>query len=156
MVGAPMKILAVDPGKFHMGVAFFEGDCLKGAKLYKIKDPHDLVFIASSIQQEFRNDGPITYVSEIPMIYPAVRSKGDPNDLIPLALNTGILAGALAPTKIIFYKPYEWKGTIDGDMMLRRIESKLRPAERLLLPEKINHNVLDAIGVGFKYTKRML
>ena len=49
--------------------------------------------------------------------------------------------------------PHDWKGSVDGDIMVRRIESALTPEEMLIvdrlgLPKSYRHNAVDAIGLG--------
>ncbi|QSQ17199.1 hypothetical protein [Myxococcus landrumensis] len=103
----------------------------------------------------------ITVASECPQVYTAGKSKGDPNDLIELAGVVGRVAGALGATSERSYWPREWKGTLDGDVMVERIKARIdeRPHEHLCvrLPraKDKHHNVWDAVGIGLHVTGRL-
>jgi hypothetical protein len=59
------------------------------------------------------------------------------------------------------FLPREWKGTLDGDVMVERIKSRVdeRPAERARVQfpqaQDKHHNVWDAIGVGLFVVGRL-
>ena len=54
-----------------------------------------------------------TCVIEKPQIYNARRMKGDPNDLVKVAINAGEYGGVLKSlgVRVEYYTPHEWKGT---------------------------------------------
>ncbi|QSQ10774.1 hypothetical protein [Myxococcus landrumensis] len=103
----------------------------------------------------------LTVASECPQVYTAGKSKGDPNDLIELAGVVGRVAGALGATSERSYLPREWKGTLDGDVMVERIKARVdeRPHEhlRVQLPRAKDkqHNVWDAVGIGLHAVGRL-
>ncbi len=97
-------------------------------------------------------------VIELPQIYLASRSKGNPNDLIRLAFEAGRIAGLFNTHETI--SPRSWKGTIKKEVMLRRIVSRLTDAEltmlkALKLPPSKEKEVIDAIGIGLHMLKRL-
>jgi len=118
-------ITAIDPGARAGWALFFGRDltaCGPG-------DPDELV-------------GEV--VIECPRVYP--HGKVDPNDLIVLARRVGrIEERAGRPCTLVF--PRAWKGTVKKPIMTARILSRMTTAERGLLM-KIDHNVIDAIGLG--------
>ena len=106
-------------------------------------------------------------VLEVPRIYPN-RSKGDPNDIVELALTAGEIRGHYRPlvTSIIEVFPASWKGQVPKDIHHARVLRELGEDERRLLdvekrkPTKTNphgydHNMLDAVALGLWFLKRM-
>jgi len=56
--------------------------------------------------------------------------------------------------------PKEWKGQVPKDIFLKRIEGRLTEQESIILDSKKfsqskRHNVVDAIGLGLYYLKRI-
>lgn len=110
---------------------------------------------------------PDKVIIERPQVYSAKRSKGDPNDLITLAILVGKYTEryeALGrPVEHIL--PHDWKGSLDPDVCCRRVVASLSDAERTLLfqvlaplarkplttdtlTEGKRHNVIDAVGLA--------
>lgn len=98
-------------------------------------------------------------VVEKPQVYVRRRSKGDPNDLIDLA----VLAGAICAKagRAVQVHPRDWKGTIPKARLLsqymvhRRNERDLGEAGCAAyriglstLPNSLRHNIADAVGIG--------
>ena len=96
-------------------------------------------------------------VIEKPQIYPSRLSKGNPNDLITLALQVGRYIERLEAqgATVTLALPHEWKGTIPKDIHHKRIVGYLTDAERQVIKTygagvaagKV-HNMLDAVGLG--------
>ncbi len=138
-----MITLAIDPGVKHLGVAMFEGDRLVCAALVKTEDRPALAEIL------FTYGYPDLTVIEVPQCYQRSKSKGDPNDLIAVALVVGALQERLQRVELV--KPRVWKGAVKKEVMLKRIAGKLTPEEQAILPKlpkTLAHNVLDAVGIG--------
>ena len=161
-------ILAIDPGLRHFGAALFDGVTLARAALIRnpIKTGNDLAvgFAACEALIRWLGDRTVigsihTVIVEIPRVYPAANQKGDQNDLIALAGVAYALACAVVSAeKRVRYFPREWKGTIDGDTMVKRIEARLSAQEQAAIetcPASLRHNVIDAIGIGLKYVDRL-
>lgn len=100
-------------------------------------------------------------VVEFPQIYTSRKSKGDPNDLVPLAGVCMALAGRLdVPVKS--YTPSEWIGqikkTLKGDARLsprgKLIWAALDDQERAGVV--VSHDSIDAVGIGLRYLDRIL
>ncbi|TQF13721.1 hypothetical protein FJV41_22360 [Myxococcus llanfairpwllgwyngyllgogerychwyrndrobwllllantysiliogogogochensis] len=171
-------LLAIDPGLRECGIALFDldsGELLaagmptnperkaRGLSAWARMAEGVAAFVSSFLEPLRAAGGTlsITVASECPQVYTAGKSKGDPNDLIELAGVVGRVAGALGATSERSYLPREWKGTLDGDVMVERIKARLgeRPHEhlRVQLPRasEKHHNVWDAIGIGLHVVGRL-
>lgn len=100
-----------------------------------------------------------TLVFERPKIYRESKSKGNHNDLIPLAAVGTALAVMLGSSgvipRVMSPMPEDWTGqlpksTARGEAWSsprgRRISSRLRPEELALVPDQ--HDTVDAVGIG--------
>lgn len=140
-----MKLLAIDPGN-DLGWALFDGGTLERAGLRN--PPVDAAHQA---------------IIERPQVYRSSKSKGDPNDLITLAIGVGQMKERLescgATVELVL--PATWKGQIPKDIHHRRILGLLAPTEKTRLDAclsgvaaGIRHNVLDAVGLGLWFLRR--
>jgi len=96
-------------------------------------------------------------VIELPQVYVASRSKGDPNDLIALASVVGALTHWFRGMTFV-YSPRAWKGTVDKKVMTERILKHLSEEERGRIqkaPKSLLHNSIDACGLGLHHLKRL-
>lgn len=122
-------------------------------KAYQTKD-HDE---AISLRQR---SGIVALVVEWPQIYVRGRSKGDPNDLLPLAGVAMALAGRL-DVEVRSYRPAQWIGQCAkaehgdplasprGQLIWRELDAAERAAVRL------SHDALDATGLGLASLGRL-
>lgn len=171
-------LVALDPGLRECGVAIFDldsGELLaagmptnaerkaRGLAAWSRMAGGVAAFV-SSFLEPLRAAGvaaSVTVASECPQVYTAGKSKGDPNDLIELAGVVGRVAGELRATSERSFLPREWKGTLDGDVMVERIKARLGelPHEhlRVQLPraQDKHHNVWDAVGIGLHVVGRL-
>jgi hypothetical protein len=88
-------------------------------------------------------------VIEDPQIYP--HSKARPADILKLARIVGRYEERFADCPQQRIKPREWKGSIDGDIMVRRIEAAFTPRDRGAFDAfkgGYRDNALDAIGLA--------
>jgi hypothetical protein len=171
-------LVALDPGLRECGVAVFDRDTgellaagmpensmrrARGLAVWASMATAVAVFVQAAIDElsALRPVASVHVVSECPQVYTAGKSKGDPNDLIELAGVVGRVAGALGASSELSYLPREWKGTLDGDVMVERIKGRIdeRPVERarVRLPRAADkhHNVWDAVGVGLHAVGRL-
>lgn len=143
-----MQLVAVDPGKHLCGFAVF---CSEG------KLQHcgllDLGGMRTFFIEGRRHSSDV--VIEKPQVYPGRKLRGDPNDLIDVALSAGCIAEmARAYGNVVeFVLPRRWKGTRPKDVDNELTFSQMLPHEKVMLvrgcPLKSKrHNVLDAIGIG--------
>lgn len=99
---------------------------------------------------------PALTIYEWPQIY--VGSPNDPNDLLGLVGVGAAIASAVGSKQARCILPREWKGSLDGDAMAERIESRLTEKERARIEPcapSMRHNVLDSIGIGLFYFGRL-
>lgn len=142
-------LLAIDPGK-DTGWSLFSP---KGALL------------DAGLGDPISRRG-VHVIIERPQVYRGRASKGDPNDLITLAIQVGRYTERFEAhgCTVEHVLPHEWKGSVDPDVLCRRIVEALLPREREALFQVLaplarkpveedltagrRHNVIDAVGLG--------
>lgn len=92
-------------------------------------------------------------VIELPQVYRAARSKGDPNDLIRLAVLVGRLQqlAEVSGSEVTLVQPAAWKGQVPKDVHHKRLMGRLCFEEQEKLEgihKTYRHNALDAVGLG--------
>lgn len=102
---------------------------------------------------------PAEIVCEWPQIYQRTenKTKGDPNDMIPLAGIDAALA-ALEPGAIVTsVLPATWKAQIPKEIMGKRILARLSESERKRIEDHgtKTHNAIDAVGLGLYHLGRL-
>lgn len=94
---------------------------------------------------------------ERPKIYQARNMKGNPNDIITLAINVGQYKEAWESigVRVVLATPHEWKGSQSKEINNNLTLESLSLAERAIVrkaaqyvPKSKQHNILDAIGMG--------
>lgn len=149
------RLIAIDPGLNGCGLAMFD-DLLVYATYVKetegLTHPNNkLLNMQTRINDMIGGVCGFNYqvVCELPQVYTQGKLKGDPNDLINLAL---IVGGIHANYKTQLVKPREWKGQMPKEVCNQRVLSKLSPEEKEVIDKKIPksllHNTLDAVGIG--------
>lgn len=143
-------LVGIDPGVHFCGISHFYQGKLEYAAYLPTDDMFS--FICDQLPVAYR------YLIECPRIYPQARQKGDQNDLINLARVVGGLERWCEGKVEIIY-PREWKGTVDADVMVKRIQERLSPEEKAkaVLPsaKSKHHNVWDAVGIGLHGVGRL-
>lgn len=149
------KLTAIDPGKVA-GWAQFSAKKLIRCGIFsdwqypQVWHPSDVQYL----------------VLEVPRIYPH-RSKGDPNDIVDLALTAGEIRGHYRELgcHVIETFPSMWKGTVPKEIHHARVLDKLADDEKRLLdvekrkatktnPHGYDHNMLDAVALGLWLLER--
>lgn len=151
------NLLSIDPGNCT-GWAIFNSNELTYAGVTSVDDP--CLYAATGVfpwDYLFRGG---QLVIEIPQVYRASKSKGDPNDLIKVAVQAGqwIERARLYGASVYRQLPQEWKGQVPKETHHKRILAVLNPTElaRLpKLPKSDAHNMLDAIGLGLFHLGRI-
>lgn len=147
-------VLAIDPGLRATGYAFFRGGNLASCGLIRCKLT-ERADIAAAIGRELALQflRPLdAIIIEVPQVYQSRLMKGDPNDLVSIALVAG--AALQVPAKVRrAVSPHQWKGNTPKDVTCRRLLMALNEQERDILadaavPSSLRHNILDAIGIG--------
>ena len=157
-------LLAVDPGMRFPAAAVFLNGRLTDASRVKVPGALAKLPVGERCRQvvtlvcawasaRMREGYPSHVVVEHPQVYSRRRSKGDPNDLLPLAMiNGGVAMYFRAP--VISPTPSEWIGGIPkaamGDPWAsprgRLLQSRLSELERATIVS--THDALDAVGIG--------
>jgi hypothetical protein len=114
--------------------------------------------VACGLGQDFPTRSCRVALIEKPQVYRAVSSKGNPNDLITLAILVGRYAErlTLAGVCVDLVTPASWKGQIPKDVHHARVVSGLSAAEVAILDRGAirpraktrDHNVLDAVALA--------
>lgn len=168
-----------DPSVNSLAVTIFENGLVYRAGLVKLsKDPwvpyreyHPRNRIVAAIDDfQFENHEELSSLLGIcrrvaieePRVYPDQRSwKGDPDDIIQLALTIGCLINDCERrgAKVKTWKPADWKGQISKEITEQRVIKKLteEEADRVELPtaRKEQFDVIDSVGIGlWAFTNR--
>lgn len=141
------RVLSFDPATRHVGWAQLEDGRLARCGLAREPIEVELVQLSSELRRDL-------VVVEVPQVYQQRSWKGDPNDLIDVAVVAGRIAQEFGDgAEVRLVRPHAWKGSVPKDVMLRRIENRLDDRERSVLhaakaPASLLHNVVDAVGIG--------
>lgn len=156
-----MLTVSIDPGK-DTGIAVFsyEGK-LQFAGVIRGDYVHLRDFFLDTSGKIHPAWVGIEFVVEMPQIYRASRSKGDPNDLLGLAVQCGhceAIAHEMRGT-VVRYRPREWKGQTPKEIHHPRLRQQLQPDEMKLAllntyPPGQEHNKWDAIGLGLHHKRK--
>lgn len=144
-------LLTLDPGKTYVAFAKFDNGVLVHAETVKSKKPWPEG--AVEVAKVLKAHGPVDeFVFEFPVVYP--KQTRSPNDLLPLCYADGLVTAVLEPEKVEAVDPARWKGTIDPDIVIARVQNALTPTETAACKSK-DHNTWDAVGIGLWKLKRI-
>jgi len=141
-----MILVAIDPG-VSTGWARFVDKWLSSCGLGDPPIDHENMAMPTDV------------IIEVPQVYRGHLQKGDPNDLITLAVQVGRYAQR-SKGLVRLVKPAEWKGQVLKEIHGARVLEVLDDAERGIValgarPKSKAHNVLDAVGLGLWALGRM-
>lgn len=152
----------MDPGLRGCGVALFRDEELEQAVYVEgngsAQRAEAWVQMVSAVREFVGTRRVERLVVELPQVYVAVRTKGDPNDLVQLGAVVGALCLAFQEATQHVFLPAEWKGQVPKEIVHARVASRLSAAEqgRITCRRKsLLHNVLDAVGIGLKDLGRL-
>lgn len=163
------ELLCVDPGSRQLGWAALDQSRVVDCGIIRAPYLEAMLDYLTSEGSELPPQAD-TLVVERPYIYRGPQQKGDPNDILVVALVVGAVIGSTEYDKLKLPSPKDWKGTVDKVVMGKRILSLLSPIEKQLLllrvPEvrafeerpsakSVALNTIDAIGLGLKHTGRL-
>jgi hypothetical protein len=133
-------IIGIDPGLRCTGVAAFDGN--EWAVLSIRPKAHDLVGRIVEICARLANRGPWDLaVIERPQVYRQGLMKGDPNDLVDLAVLVGALTVTLNAKRTLLPRPAQWKGQVPKEIHHDRIRKQVPGVEG-------SKDALDAVGLA--------
>lgn len=145
------RYLAIDPGVACIGWASWgrsEGFMCGIERPDSLADAIEWARIIVS-SRDIRVSGVLAV--EVPRIYPASRQKGDPNDLVNLALVAGAALCTVPQYRTVRVYPRDWKGTIPKAKHHARLRETLRPEQLAavdkVVPAHLRHNAMDAMGL---------
>ena len=176
-----MKILTIDPSVENMGYAVFDkasknliGHGLihpdKESKKDELSRYYNIIDKVYTIYDKYD-------CGLIIMEVPEHRVQGgymarESGAMHKLTFFCGMLFGSFDQDKIKGYTPKEWKGSLPKHVMTLRIAKNHPKLKKLLIDEKdiykcvdcsnkhqkvdharivLNHNIIDAVGIGIKY-----
>jgi hypothetical protein len=172
-------IAAVDPGIDGCGVATFSGDGALQSACYVPSASGEtsgqrIFYAAAAVARRLEARTIDRLIVERPRVYAGRRLN--PDGLLLLAEIGACLAGLLDRVPVQ-YRPHEWKGNVDADVMTRRVRQRLSTREfcSAVLPHNtcpecarrntredclkphscLAHNVWDAVGLGLKFLGRL-
>jgi hypothetical protein len=147
-----MRILAIDPGKHNVGVAFFRDGVLDIAYLQKT----DEIFL------NFLNGGSSLPRCDVVVVEKMQVYRGSvAAPLIDLAIISSEIAGAMKQAwgaESIYYLPAQWKGSAPKDVCHDRARAALTADElaQIKLPraKKTQLDVWDAVSLGLFHLRK--
>jgi hypothetical protein len=112
----------------------------------KLDDTGALIACGMGAWRNLLFDSDYFAVIEVPQIYRQM--KGDPNDLIDLAVVVGQLSAYFE--KYMLVRPAQWKGQVPKPVHQARILSKLTVRERALVDgsKGLKKDIIDAVGIA--------
>lgn len=145
-----------------IGRATHDWACEKGVDMDAMIDALELEFAGELEKARAlrRSGGVEQVVYERPQVYRVGRSKGDPNDLLPL-FGVGAAIAARLDVEAVSYTPASWIGRIKksetGDPLKsprgRIVWGCLTEQERDRVT--LSHDALDAAGLGLRHLDRL-
>jgi len=157
-----VRLLAMDPGLRHAGIAGFENGVLQFAHL--VENPEDserdarawmamATEVMASLPPDFTNIE--RFVFEMPQVYITTRvkfgPKVDPDDLMQLVGVNGAVVARVGAWTHKKYQPRQWKPKLKKETHGPMILAALSEEERGRIKpcaKSLRHNVLDGIGLG--------
>lgn len=170
-------VLSIDPGIRGVGAALWRDRVLVAAAYVRSAEvvgngPRECVAVArAALEWASKWAGLVVekridqLVVEWPQTYDGRSSRGDTNDLLPLAGVDAALVTLLPFSKVAYFVPHEWKGgtqkpskASDPYVIEERVKDRLDAGEnqRVEWPRSEKHgwDVADAIGIGLKFLGR--
>ena len=153
------RLIAIDPGVKLCGWALFSEGHLSRCGLVRTKAREidgQAAHLTLQLAQLFPYHHPdCTLIIERPEVYRQRHLKGDPNDLISIAIVVGAIMHTFISSRVRAPLPKEWKGQVPKEVSERRMMRKLSPEELDLMvlclkgvPRSLRHNVTDAVALG--------
>ena len=148
------NVLAVDPGKRHLGWAMLQhNDKLRAGYASSALDPPEAWRdLAGQIAARHAD----VVVVEQMVDYPGAQRVANPNDLLPLAGLAGAVFATFRADQWLWPTPRRWKGTVPKNVHHKRIWDSLSEAQARELARVTDHlsakqtaDVLDAVGLAF-------
>ena len=140
------RLLAVDPGTHVSGWANFVDARLVACGCWRAGGLYEMLSKILMAREKFSLSFNERTVVERPQVYNQRKWKGDPNDLVGVALVAGAVAALFPPADFVL--PHAWKGSAPKDVVEKRVRKTLAPDELQLVAGAKKSDVWDAVGVG--------
>lgn len=145
-----MIVYAIDPGVKVIGISKFRTGRLIEVRMIRAKSLEKMIS-HMRVGWLWDFDANHRVILEQPVVYDRRAWKGDPNDLVKVAIAGGAAAAALNG-EVEFVTPQRWKGGVPKKIHQPRIMNELTESERRFVvgcgPKSLIHNVIDAVGIG--------
>ena len=146
------RLLAVDPGTNVTGWAVFRDARLVECGCWRADGLYEMLSKLLLVRENEKFSSKRTII-ERPQVYAQRKWRGDPNDLIGVALVAGAVAALFPP--VDFVLPHTWKGSAPKDVVSARTRAALTPDELKLVAGVKKHDVWDAVGLGLWSLNRL-
>ena len=108
-------VVALDPGLNATGWSIWNHGVLSGCGLIRTS-ARSVVERAEQVVHKLLRELPygemVDLVYEKPQIYQQRKQKGDPNDLVDIAILIGVVVKGVPHHRVVGVEPRTWKGTI--------------------------------------------
>jgi hypothetical protein len=157
-------LLSVDPGLTSTGWAAWNRGVLISCGLVRSYERTPLQRAEETVhalQRLLPYGETVELVIEKPRVYQQRKQKGDPNDLLDIALVIGVIVKGVPHHNVIAVEPRTWKGTIrkprhlEAYVVHTRLMTSLSEGELAQYVKglqrcspSLRHNVADAVGIG--------
>jgi len=135
-----MNVIGIDPGLRCTGLATFDGKTWDVRSIRSTE--RDLAARCEEIAASIPCAPVDLLVIERPQVYQGRLQKGDPNDLVDLAVLVGVLLRHIPHVRALLPRPRDWKGQVPKDIHHRRLRARvpdLGPASK---------DAMDAVGLA--------
>lgn len=141
-----MIAVGIDPGMRSTGLCLYDNGVFRAVTIHPKSDTlADKIWEITNVVAEyvrFNAKTPLDILAiERMQIYTTDKSKGDPNDLIPLAMLGGAVLARLYAREILLPTPASWKGQVPKTIHHQRIRAKVPTLGRC------SKDALDAVGL---------
>lgn len=163
-------VIGIDCGIKYIGLSLFVNNVLNNCAYIESSEKGDQNGAVNlvSLVENVRETGFIKNISQdfhVIIEYPEqyAYSPAPRSSVQGLAYTAGALTYMFSQSfgaSVQLVLPKEWKGQVPKEIFLKRIEKRLDEQEKSVLDSKSlplskKHNVIDAIGIGLYYLKRL-
>lgn len=169
-------LISIDPGIRGCGAALWRDEVLAASEYVRNTEssgagPKECSRMAIAIEHwvmciiKSGSVACLTLALEWPRVYGGRASRGDANDLFPLAGVQSALSTIFQNAVVAYYLPHEWKGSVrkpktssETYAIKTKVEDRLAEMERSVViwpvSTKLKMDVADALGIGLHHLKR--
>jgi len=153
------SFLAIDPGTLSLGYAFFKNKYPHEFDLLQEKSTRNWIFrtkhLVNNLDELYFNLRPKKIIIELPEFWGGIigQSARDSGSIFKLSFLVGAIYDRLSQyCPVITVTPSKWKGQLKKEMVRSRLRLKYPKLSRVI--KELDHNVMDAIGIGSYYANK--